>query len=311
MAEQKKAGPPAAVRPIVLLLVLGTIGYFIWKNATRHEGYTGGDVTTTGTIEAIHIDLAYKVAGRIAEVSVAEGDDVAPGQLVGRIEPQDLDVQVRTARASMQASLASLAKARADRDKAQRDLARQQELLAADATTKQQVEAAESAADVTTALVHAAEAQVQQAESALAQATLQRSYADLHTAEGGQVSEISRRPGEQVVAGTTVLTVAQLDTVKVHAAVDETRVGAIQAGDSVRVHVYTFDNRTFAGIVSDVRPAGDFATRKDWGAERRDIRTFTVTARIPNREHLLKDGMTADVTIRVNPAVQQAARGKP
>jgi len=75
--------------------------------------------------------------------------------------------------------------------------------------------------------------------------------------------------------------------------------------------VYTFDNRTFAGIVSDVRPAGDFATRKDWGAERRDIRTFTVTARIPNREHLLKDGMTADVTIRVNPAVQQAARGKP
>ena len=311
MAETKKAGLPPAVRAVVLLVVLGTIGFFVWRSATRKEGYTGGDVTTTGTIEAIHIDLAYKVAGRIAEVFVTEGSDVQAGQLVGRIDPEDLDVQVRSAKATLESARASVARARADRDKARRDLARQRELLAADATTRQQLEAAESANDVAAAMVREADAQVHQAESALTQANLQRSYAELRATQGGEVSDVTRRPGELVQPGTPVLTMAQLDTVKVRAAVDETRVGAVRPGDSAQVKVYTFDNKTFTGIVTDVRPAGDFATRKDWGAERRDIRTFTVTARVPNMEHLLKDGMTAEVTIVVSPAVQQAARGKP
>lgn len=308
MAEQKK-GPPPAARAIVLLIVLGTIGYFVWKSATNHEDYTGGDVTTTGTIEAIHIDLAYKVGGRIAEVFVTEGADVVAGQLVGRIDPEDLDVQVGSAKASLEAARASLARARADRDKARRDLDRQRELLAADATTKQQLEAAESAADVTNALVRQAEAQIRQAESALAQATLQRSYAELRAPSGGEVSDVTRRPGEFVTPGMPVLTLAELDTLKVRAAVDETRVGAVRPGDHVQVRVYTFDDKVFEGVVTDVRPAGDFATRKDWGAERRDIRTFTVTARMPNTEHLLKEGMTAEVRIKVSPEVQQAARG--
>ena len=75
----------------------------------------------------------------------------------------------------------------------------------------------------------------------------------------------------------------------------------MRVGDKVHVRVYTFDRRLFEGDVTDVQPAGDFATRKDWGAQRRDIRTFTVTARVPNPDHLLKDGMTAEVTIAVAP----------
>jgi multidrug resistance efflux pump len=147
-----------------------------------------------------------------------------------------------------------------------------------------------------------------EAESAVAQAALQRSYAELRVPEAGQVSEIIHRPGELVVLGTPILTLAQLDTVKVHAAVDETQVGAIRPGDKVRVRVYTFDKKVFEGEVSDIQPAGDFATRKDWGAQRRDIRTFSVTARVPNPERLLKDGMTADVTILPSASVRVEAQ---
>jgi multidrug resistance efflux pump len=119
------------------------------------------------------------------------------------------------------------------------------------------------------------------------------------------------RPGEMVLAGTPVLTLSEMDTVKVHAAVDETRVGAVRPGDRVRVRVYSFDRTLFDGVVTDIQPAGDFATRKDWGAQRRDIRTFTVTARAPNPDHLLKDGMTAEVTILVSPSVKEMAAEKP
>jgi RND family efflux transporter MFP subunit len=310
VAEEKPKGRAARIRPIVGLVVLGTIAFFVWRYYTRREGYTGGDVETIGTIEAVHVDLSFKVPGRIAEIRVSEGDDVQPGQLVGRLETQDFDLQVATAKAGLEAARAAQAQARANQSKSARDLSRQRELLAADATTQQAFDAAQAMAQVTVAQVASADAQLHLAESAFHQAELQRSYAELRSSDAGQVSEKVHLPGENVAVGTPVLTLSHVDTVKVLAPVDETRIGAVRVGDKVRVRVYTFDKRLFDGQVTDVQPAGDFATRKDWGAQRRDIRTFTVTARVPNPEHLLKDGMTADVTIAVAPgaAPSQASR---
>lgn len=310
MPEEKGHSRLRLVRPLVLLAVLAGGGFALWKYQHRSEGYRGGDVSTTGTVEAIHVQLAFKVAGRLSEVGVTEGNSVGAGQLVARIDPRDLDVQVSVARATLASARAGLTQAVATRDKAVRDYARQRALLQSDATTPQQVDAARAAAEVGQAQVQAARAQIQESQSALDQAELQRSYAELRSPSSGQVSEIVHRPGEMLMVGTPVVTLAQLDTVKVHAPVDETRVGAVREGDKVRVRVYTFDRVTFSGVVSDIQSVGEFATRKDWGAQRRDIRTFTVTARVPNPRHLLKDGMTADVTIEVNPEVAKMAGGK-
>ncbi|HEX7077862.1 MAG TPA: efflux RND transporter periplasmic adaptor subunit [Candidatus Eisenbacteria bacterium] len=311
MAEGERKGPPRAIRPIVLLLVVGTVGFFIWRNATRREDYTGGDVVTTGTIEAVRVGLGFKITGRILEVPVSEGDDVSPGETVARLETEDLDLAIRTARAALESARAAALQARATRDGMARDLARQRALIASGSTTQQALEAARTADDVAAAQVEAARAQVHQAESAVAQALLQRTYADLRAPSAGVVSEVIHRAGELVTVATPVVTIAEMDTVKVLAAVDETRVGAVRPGDKVSVRVYTFDRTRFEGRVTDIRPAGDFATRKDWGAERRDIRTFTVTARVPNPERLLKDGMTAEITILVSPSVKEVARAKP
>jgi RND family efflux transporter MFP subunit len=304
------AAPPAKpksspIRPIVMILVVGLIAFFWWRSAHRAEGYRGGNVVSTGTIEAVHVQLGFKVAGRIADVTVAEGAVVKPGDLVARLETQDLDVALINARAALASARAALVEARANARRTALDLERQRALIKSDATTQQQVDDARAAAQVAAAQVSARAAQVTQAESALQQAELQRSYAELRATDGGQVSEKIRQPGEMVMVGAPVVALAQVDTVKVHAAVDETRVGAIRPGDPVRVRVYTFDRRWFDGRVSDIQSVGEFATRKDWGAQRRDIRTFTVTAALPNPEHLLKDGMTAEVTI------MPQARAKP
>ena len=305
MAEKPHGGRAAVVRPIILFVILGGIGFGWWKNATHKEGYHGGDVVTTGTIEAVHVRLGFKVSGRIAELPMTEGQTVHAGDLVGRLESQDLEVQARSAHATLEVAHAAVLQAHATREKAVRDLARVRSLLGSNATTPQQMDAATAAAQTAEAQVQAAAAQVHQAESALAQAELQLSYARLVAPEGGIVSEEIHQPGEMVTVGAPVIALAHLDTVKVHAAVDETRIGAVRPGDRVRVRVYTFDRRAFEGTVTGVQPAGDFATRKDWGAQRRDIRTFTVTAEVPNQEHLLKDGMTAEVTIFPTPGAQK------
>jgi HlyD family secretion protein len=318
MAE-KHQRRPRVLRGIPVLLILAAIGFFGWRAATRREDYTGGDVHTTGTIEAVHVQLAFQVGGRLAAVPVSEGAVVRPGQLVGRLDPEEFEVRAQSAAAMLEAAeaarlqaQAARAQAKANRDRAAQDWKRTASLVKEEAITPQQVDAARAAAEATEAQLQAAaaqeqdaEAQVHQAQSALAQARLQVSYTQLYAPEAGQVAEVIRRPGEMVLAGTPVISVAQVDTVELHAAVDETRIGAVRPGDRVRAKVYTFNGQVFEGVVTDIVPAGDFATRKDWGAQRRDIRTFSVTASMPNPEYLLKDGMTAEVAIAVNPAVQK------
>ncbi len=294
----------------MLLLLLATVGFFIWKYATRREDYRGGNVQTTGTIEAVQVQLGFRVGGRIGDVMVSEGNRVRPGEVVAKLEPQDLTVMVQSAQAALASARAAVAQARATRDRNRHELLRMRELLSKGFVTAQQMDTVIAASKVSEAQVVAAEAQVRQAESAVAQAQLQLSYAVLKTPEGGEVLERVHLPGEIVASGVPVVTIAHTDTVKVHAAVDETKVGAVRPGDRVVLRVYTFDKRVFPGTVTDIAPAGEFATRKDWGARRRDIRTFTVTASVPNMEHLLKDGMTADVTIEVSPSVQADARSQ-
>src|SRR5204862_178586 len=72
-APAKPRRPAALVRPILLVLVIGLVVFLIWRNSTRHEGYTGGTVTTTGTIEAVHAQLSCKVAGRRATTGRGAG----------------------------------------------------------------------------------------------------------------------------------------------------------------------------------------------------------------------------------------------
>jgi len=308
MAESEpkpRPSPARFLRPVILLLLVTASIVAIWSYRNRKEGYRGGNITTTGTMEAVQVTLGFKVAGKVAEVPVSEGDRVRAGQVLALLDSRDLDVAVSSATAAVESARAAAGEARANRVKADKDLARARDLLSEGAATRQQLDAAEAAFQVGVAQVAAAEAQMHQAESTLAQAVLARSYATLTAPEAGQVTEKIHHPGEMVTMGASVVTIANLDTLKVHAPVDETQVGAVRPGDTVLVKVYTFDNRTFPGVVTDVSPSGDFATRKDWGAQRRDIRTFDVTARVPNPDGLLKDGMTAGVTIVTSPAARR------
>ncbi len=128
---------------------------------------------------------------------------VNPGQMVGRLDTEDLDIQLQTARAMLEAARAALVQARAARDRSSIDLARQQELLKSGATAPHDADVARTNDEAAAGQVLAANAQMHQAESAVAQATLQRSYAELRAPEAGQrLAEIVRRPGDLVVLGT-------------------------------------------------------------------------------------------------------------
>jgi multidrug efflux pump subunit AcrA (membrane-fusion protein) len=130
------------IRPLLIVTLLGVVGFLTWRNATRREAYTGGDVQTTGTIEAVHVRLGFKISGRIAEISASEGATVAAGQVVASLETQDLDVQLQTARASLELARAALVQARAARERTSRDLEQMHALLTKGIATAHDVDVA-------------------------------------------------------------------------------------------------------------------------------------------------------------------------
>jgi HlyD family secretion protein len=78
----------------------------------RGETMPKGIVKTNGRLEATQVDVSAKYPGRLAEVSVEEGDSVTAGQVVARISSPEYEAELRAAQANVQRAME--AKAGAD-----------------------------------------------------------------------------------------------------------------------------------------------------------------------------------------------------
>ena len=121
--------------PLVGLIVLGVAGAVILRN-TKHTD--PNKITVSGNIELTEVNIAFKTAGRLIERSVNEGDPVRAGQIIARLDRDQLQKQ----REQGQAALAS---AQAQMAQAQTAVAWQRETLAADlAQRRAEIQAAEA-----------------------------------------------------------------------------------------------------------------------------------------------------------------------
>ena len=91
--------PLKSVLPLLLIL---TIAGVTWRYGFQPQG--DPVLMVSGRIEGYDTDLGAKVGGRIAEISVREGDPVQPGQVVARLEDEEVQAQVRTAQARVKAA---------------------------------------------------------------------------------------------------------------------------------------------------------------------------------------------------------------
>jgi len=85
---------------LIVALALGALAYLGWKNF-QPKALPEGFASSNGRIEATEIDVATKTAGRIAEVSVNEGDFVTAGQVLAQMDTAVLRAQLREAEAEL------------------------------------------------------------------------------------------------------------------------------------------------------------------------------------------------------------------
>ena len=142
-----------------------------------------------------------------------------------------------------------------------------------------------------------AQAQVRQAEAAVSVIETQLAKMTLRAPKGGIISRRAVRPGETASPGTLLLTLADIDNVKLVVYVPETKVGLVRLGQSVDVSVDSFPGETFKGEVIYISPRAEFTPRNVQSARERASMVFAVKVRIPNPDHKLKPGMPADARL--------------
>lgn len=178
---------------VVALVALAVGGYFSWKKF-GNVGLPAGIAAGNGRIEATEIDVSTKTPGRIREILVREGDFVTTGQVLARMDTDQLEAQrrqataqhhraeisVQTAKsvvaqrnAERQAAAATISQREAQFDAIQRKLARSEQLITTSAVSQQVLDDDRANAQGAKAAVAAAQAQLAAADAAISAANAQ------------------------------------------------------------------------------------------------------------------------------------------
>lgn len=156
------------------------------------DAQDGLPISYVGKIAAkIEVDLGFPMIGTIAERPVEQGDVVAKGDVLARLDPEDLDASVRAAEASV-----AVAEAQANTARDARDRAR--ELVARGVGAQARLDDGERA-------LIAADARLEQARASLERAKDMLALATLRAPQDGIVTMVNEEPGATLSAGQPVL----------------------------------------------------------------------------------------------------------
>src|SRR5437764_4189085 len=216
-------------------------------------------------------DLGFRVAGKITARIINVGDRVRVGDVIARLDSQDLKLQVESAQAELSAATSNLAQAAAD------------ELRYA--SLKSRGYAAVADYDRKKAAKDEAEGRLERAQRALDLARNQLAYAELKADADGVITATMAEPGQVVAIGQGVVRLAHRGEKEALVALPETWLG--EARKSVAsIRLWSDPKRKFAAQLRELSPQADAATR-----------TYAARFSIADPDDVVSLGMTAIVTL--------------
>jgi RND family efflux transporter MFP subunit len=216
-------------------------------------------------------DLGFRVAGKIVDRPVNVGDRVAAGDVVARLDPQDLQLQVESAEAELAAATSNLTQAAAEEERY--------------AGLKARGYAAVADYDRRKAARDEADGRLQRARRTLELARNQLAYAELKADSDGVITAASAEPGQVVAIGQAVVRLARRGDKEAVVALPETWLA--EAGKATaRVALWSAPGRSFTAHLRELSPQADPATR-----------TYAARFTIADADDTVALGMTATVTL--------------
>jgi HlyD family secretion protein len=249
----------------------------------------------TGLVDAVETQIAAKIGGRLSIVGAEEGEIVSAGQTVIELDRDTLLDELAHSEAALRQAEGRRDEISARKNQSEHDSERVAELYEQGSASEHEYVRTQNNRLALEGMLKAAEAAVQMNE-----ATVERVKRDLEETRvtspvGGRVMMRAYEPGEVVAPGASVLSVAQMDPIVIYAFVDEIGVAALRVGDGAEWRTAHGDTIRGAARIVSIIPEGQFATQKDKGRFKRDIKVYRVKLRAENGDETLKPGMTVDV----------------
>jgi HlyD family secretion protein len=320
--------------PIAILLLM-VVAVTVWLVRRGNENSVSG-IEASGTVEATDADLGFQIGGRIANISVSEGETVAQGDVLAHLDTAELNArkaQVEAQLAAAQARLLELQRGARPEERAQaqsaldaakqrmdessRLLARTRMLFEGGAVSRESLEQAETAHAVAVAQheqameqerlvargprseqVAAQQAVVRTAEAAIAQVQAMLDQAEVRAPFNGIVTVRHREPGETVAPGAPVLTLMDPESRWVRIYVREDEIGRVALGQAAHIRSDSYADSAFAGRVVHIASEAEFTPRNVQTTEERVKLVYAVKVAIDRDPGMaLKPGLPADVRL--------------
>ena len=257
---------------------------------TAGKGDITAQLTVVGNlIGAQTVDVVPRTGGRLVSVNVKLGDRVARGQLLAKIEDQEINEQVKQAEASHEVAQATIRQREADLKFAQVNLERSQNLFQRQLLPRQSLDDAEARQAAAAAQLDLARAQFQQAQARLEELRIAKGNTSIVSPVNGFVGKRNMDPGAWASQQAPVASVVDISSVRLVANVVEKDLRLVNAGDPAAVTVDAFPGEIFKGRIARVAPVLDPATR-----------TAEIEIEVPNADFRLKPGMYARMSVTID-----------
>lgn len=272
-------------------------GYAYWQGrqadtaeqtVTVQLGDVEKTVTALGSLQPKdYVDVGAQVSGQLRRVHVDVGDVVKKGQLLAEIDPDVYRARVEGDRASLRDLEAQLARQQAVLRLATQTAGRTRALAEIGAASHETLEQDAAALDEARASLASIRAQIDKARSTLSGDEANLGYTRIYAPMDGTVVSLALLQGQTINANQqapTILRIAHLDVMTVHAQVAEADVPRIRPGMPVYFTTLGDARRKLQATVRQVLPTPEKVN---------DVVLYTVLADVDNRDRSLMTDMTA------------------
>ncbi|MGB9627704.1 MAG: efflux RND transporter periplasmic adaptor subunit [Thermodesulfobacteriota bacterium] len=241
--------------------------------------------------------IASKVTGRLVALMVEEGSRVKEGQIIARLENEDVLAARDQAEANLKAARATLEAAKAELEEATRIFNRNKQLVVRGVIARAEYETSEARYLKAQASVASAEAGIRASLAALKGTEVALEYTLIRVpfegvvlTKNADIGDIITPLGAAANAKAAVVTIADLNSLQVEVDVSETNLGLVKMGQPCEIQLDAIPESRFKGVVHAVVPTID-----------RSKATVMVKVRFLERDHRILPEMRAKVTFLSRP----------
>lgn len=268
---------------LLLIIAIGATCFFL-----TNKKENSNELTLYGNIEIRQVDLSFQVGGQIEKMLKEEGDYVKKGELLATLDSKDYKSNLDKADADVLKTLAL-------KNDAEDKFNRNAPLVEDETISKQDFETLTNVKNKSEADYKGALAQKELAKNQLG-------YTKIYAPENGIITVRVQENGATVSKGQPVYTMAKTKPVWIRAYVNETDLGNIKYGMSVKVFTDTVDpntgeKREYVGKIGYISPVAEFTPKTVQSTDIRTSLVYRIRVYVDDIDEYLRQGMPTTVKI--------------